>query len=244
MSIASELNRLLQAKSDLATSIANKGVTVPAATTIDGYAALVDQIQQGGGTLPYDAKIEYLQGDGASYIDTGIVDKGQYKIVAQLSCTWPTTSGQFTFIYGCCEGWSSKARVARIQQGSYFYLWYNDTEKSSAKFTQTFFYIEDIPTAFNVNGSALWSRSSATNDNTRSIYVFACSYGDRANFGNNAASSASLKYYNFKVYNGNTLLINLIPVRVGTVGCMYDKISGNLFYNQGTGNFVLGPDVT
>lgn len=53
MSIASELNRLQQAKSDLATSIAAKGVTVPAATTIDGYAALVDQIQNGGGMQPY-----------------------------------------------------------------------------------------------------------------------------------------------------------------------------------------------
>ena len=51
MSIASELNRLLQAKSDLATSIAAKGVTVPAATTINGYAALVDQIQGGGGSV-------------------------------------------------------------------------------------------------------------------------------------------------------------------------------------------------
>ena len=47
MSIASEITRLQQAKSDLATSIANKGVTVPAATTIDGYAALVDSIPSG-----------------------------------------------------------------------------------------------------------------------------------------------------------------------------------------------------
>lgn len=49
MSIASEITRLQTAKSDLATSIANKGVTVPAATTIDGYAVLVDSIQTGGG---------------------------------------------------------------------------------------------------------------------------------------------------------------------------------------------------
>lgn len=48
MSITSELNRLQQAKSDLATSIENKGVAVPAATTIDGYAALVDSIPSSG----------------------------------------------------------------------------------------------------------------------------------------------------------------------------------------------------
>lgn len=48
--IAGEITRIQGAKNDLATSITNKGVTVPAATKIDGYAALVDQIQQGGGT--------------------------------------------------------------------------------------------------------------------------------------------------------------------------------------------------
>lgn len=47
--IAADLTRILGAKSDLKTSIEGKGVTVPAATKIDGYAALVDQIQQGGG---------------------------------------------------------------------------------------------------------------------------------------------------------------------------------------------------
>ena len=46
MSIASELNRLLQAKSDLATAIANKGETVPANATMDDYAALVDSIKR------------------------------------------------------------------------------------------------------------------------------------------------------------------------------------------------------
>lgn len=49
MSIANELTRLQNAKTALATSIANKGVTVPAATKLDGYAALVDSIQTGGG---------------------------------------------------------------------------------------------------------------------------------------------------------------------------------------------------
>ena len=66
MSIVSEITRLQTAKSDLATSIANKGVTVPANATLDDYAALVDSIQTGGGgsTLPYDAEVEYLESTG------------------------------------------------------------------------------------------------------------------------------------------------------------------------------------
>ena len=49
MSVASELNRLIQAKNDLASSLAAKGVTVPSSATLDDYAALVDSIPAGGG---------------------------------------------------------------------------------------------------------------------------------------------------------------------------------------------------
>ena len=65
MSIETEITRLQGAKNDLATSIAAKGVTVPAATKIDGYAALVDQIQQGGGESPAVEKdINFWDWDG------------------------------------------------------------------------------------------------------------------------------------------------------------------------------------
>lgn len=44
MSIASEISRLSSAKSSIKTAIENKGVTVPSATTLDGYAALINNI--------------------------------------------------------------------------------------------------------------------------------------------------------------------------------------------------------
>lgn len=53
MSIASEIERLQDAKSALKTAIEGKGVSVPAATKIDGYSALVDSIEQGGGGTMY-----------------------------------------------------------------------------------------------------------------------------------------------------------------------------------------------
>lgn len=53
MSIATEITRLQTAKADLKTAIEGKGVTVPSATKIDGYADLVDSIQTGGGGTDY-----------------------------------------------------------------------------------------------------------------------------------------------------------------------------------------------
>lgn len=49
MSIASEISRLQTAKAGLKTAIEGKGVTVPSATTLDGYPTLVSAIPSGGG---------------------------------------------------------------------------------------------------------------------------------------------------------------------------------------------------
>ncbi len=38
------------------------------------------------------------------------------------------------------------------------------------------------------------------------------------------------------------IVFDAIPVRVGQVGYMYDKVSGNLLGNAGSGSFVLGND--
>lgn len=53
MSIASEIERLQNAKSALKTAIEGKGVSVPSDTKLDGYADLVDSIEQGGGEMVY-----------------------------------------------------------------------------------------------------------------------------------------------------------------------------------------------
>ena len=52
MSIATEISRLQEAKADLATAIAAKGVTVPASAKLDDYADLVSAISGGGGITP------------------------------------------------------------------------------------------------------------------------------------------------------------------------------------------------
>lgn len=68
--IAQEISRLTTAKADLKTAIEGKGVTVPSATLLDGYAALVGQIQQGGGEEAPENDVNFYDYDGfrvASY---------------------------------------------------------------------------------------------------------------------------------------------------------------------------------
>lgn len=58
MSVATEITRIQGAKADLKTSIEAKGVTVPSATLISGYASLVDQIQTSGGFPDSDGLVD------------------------------------------------------------------------------------------------------------------------------------------------------------------------------------------
>lgn len=68
------------------------------------------------------------------------------------------------------------------------------------------------------------------------ITIFGGSYG------NNLDDCASVRIMSFSIVHGNTIVRDFIPVRVGQTGYMYDKVSGTLFGNEGTGSFILGQD--
>lgn len=51
------------------------------------------------------------------------------------------------------------------------------------------------------------------------------------------------RIYGETIHTDGVLVRDFSPVRVGSVGYMYDRVSGQLFGNGGTGAFVLGPDV-
>jgi len=246
MSIASELNRLLQAKSDLAMSIAAKGVTVPAATTIDGYAALVDQIQQGGSSLPYDAEVEYLMTDGSAYIDTGIQGKCAFEIVGGIKRSLTVAAGLFGY-------------RASTTSNNQCLIWYGDGHSNSGKLrfdfgSGTTAKVQNMTSASVANDTLLKynlaSLSAGSQTITPQLNSQEPTTGNLYLLGLNTNGALSLNQdgtyvKSAKIGKGGLTVRDYIPVRVGTVGYLYDKISGQLFGNaNNTGAFTLGSDVT
>lgn len=69
------------------------------------------------------------------------------------------------------------------------------------------------------------------------------SYGILFVHGGEGVVPISCQMKQCSIKTGNNALLDLIPVRVGNVGYMYDNVSGRLFGNAGSGSFILGPDI-
>lgn len=181
-------------------------------------------------SLPYDAEVEYLQSSGTQYIDTLInplvspkaeieiefFNKGDYDIIGNI------ISGSSTFLLNRNSnfGYSRYASTSYNTLANVFPL--------NAK-VKVLFYDEVF-----VNGV----KKTTHND----VYTYSNSQSNIFIFKSSRGKNAHLKYYSCKLWDGNTLVRDFIPVRKGNVGYMYDKVSGQLFSNGGTGNFIFGPD--
>lgn len=233
MSISTEIARLQQAKSDLATSITNKGVTVPAATTIDGYAALVDQIQQGGGTLPYDAEIEYLESTGTQWIDTGIVVNSSNNIIAELKIVQSANTTDISFYFA--QYASSPIFGAYSNGSNRFSCVYRNKWAASTTSVDGNVHILSYDNGKLYKGATLLVTASSSTSITATNGL--------SLFSNRGSNSNKFKLYYFKLMNNHVTVLDMIPVRVGQVGYMYNRVSKTLFGNSGTGSFICGPDV-
>ena len=109
MAISDEIARLQQAKTDLKTAIENKGVTVPSSTKLDGYAALVDSIETGGG---YEENVWYFCCKGfAKYLLEKFYDDSPYwepsyiiDIVANRKKCWFEFNGEEYYVDSFSDG--------------------------------------------------------------------------------------------------------------------------------------------
>lgn len=88
MSIVSEITRISKAKNAILKSIANKGVTIPSGTKIDGMATLIDSIQTGGAAVQ-PSKALTVTSNGT----TTITPDAPYDAIKQVDLTVNVASG-------------------------------------------------------------------------------------------------------------------------------------------------------
>ena len=187
----------------------------------------------------YKKELAYLESTETQYIDTGFIPNTNTKTelyVGGISAdTFPTTSG----------GWFVGSRTAYMSQG--FGTYYNPGEQRlygafgnqqiSVSVPSTAFYGKDH--LFTIDKSGLYldgSKKISFNNSFNGKYPL---WLFTINLAGSRANVMRFKLFYFKVWDNNNLVRDMIPVLDwSNIPCMYDKVSGELFYNQGTGDFL------
>lgn len=188
-----------------------------------------------GKRLPYDAELEYLQSTGTQWID---IDASKVATASRYVC-----SGQYMVGSNQAMIWSHGYRGVRVYGAKIGFV----TGRYQTADTTVSFNVQctshfDASTLkgilYSGDGTELANVDLGTSSASGVLRLFAASPTATGY----VASSSRIS--TMQVYDSSgDILLDLIPVRKGTVGYMYDRVSGELFGNAGTGDFVLGPDV-
>ena len=185
----------------------------------------------------YDEEIEYIASTGTQFINLNFgfdntdevyttfgvnTDQTSDKYIVS-PIQWNNNNNRFAmgiYQYYCCGYGNSGTGSTRLTPNTT-----NDGKLHDWQYVNKVFTITDLNLTKNCT-SITWGGTTA---NLRLFY------------GYNANTKGKIKSYKH-IKNGVTVC-DLIAVRKDGVGYLFDKVSGKLFGNSGTGDFILGPDI-
>ena len=186
-------------------------------------------------------KAEYIESTGTQYVDTGVIanqDTG-FEIKFKTNNIISTSS------WGTLFGARQSSTVKELQLTTYA-----NYSTGTLRYGAGKGYAADIGSLDSIQTVSLknkvytgnsGSTQQLTGDFTTPVplTIFALNQnGDVVQYG-------SLRLYSFKLYNGNNLVRNYIPVYKksdNTIG-LYETIEGKFYTNQGTGTFEKGKNI-
>ena len=191
--------------------------------------------------LPYDAEVEYLESTGTQYINTGFVPT--YTSTIRTKMQW--IDGPHVFGIDTNPGYSIYVNGIVSSYGyPEFKAGGSTTGKARLAYKNSFFEysLENSLLRCFITGmkSYTFSISCQARNQTLPICLFA-TY-------NTIQNDTRVRFMYFNASSAAASL-DMLPVRFTnengvSEGAMYDRVSGQLFRNQGTGAFLIGPDKT
>lgn len=193
--------------------------------------------------LPYDAEVEYLESTGTQWIDTGIYPGNTTQTDISFMLRGNTASTSYDCV-AACEGNSVfywvNARNGNTLQDRYLLNTRNSNAVTVARTLNVRHYV-----SFNAVGNRVivdgvsYALGSVTNTCSMTLTL----WGEHLSSHVSYRSIARIYSVVITDRSTGTVLRNMTPVRVGNVSYMYDRVSGALFGNAGTGAFKFGPDI-
>lgn len=195
-----------------------------------------------GKRLPYDAEVEYISFHGNEYIDSCINYETTSRIVFNFRPEYnPSVSSWSQDFFGCCysdEGNGARCRRYENSNAKCDIRIYNYWGQPSINY-RNFNTLDLSSGKYVVNGNQVTSRYGFGGKQSLNIWIGCC------NLNGSPYRMAPMDFKSMTVYdNYGNEAGRFIPVRVGSVGYIYDEISENLLGNgSGYGSITPGNDI-
>lgn len=190
---------------------------------------------------PYKARLEYLESTGKQYINTGYYPNQGTGVKTKLKLLSLNNREAMFFVGSTDSGYSAFES----------FYWNNRLHFREDRQTLDLEQL-NLGDILEIN----WNKNTITyyvNDNIRpqvtinfdnfsSINSLHIMHTNRIT---SLPEMGIIRLYYFQIYDNDVLVRDMIPVLdKNGVPCMYDKVTKQYFYNQGTGNFIAGPVIS
>lgn len=204
-------------------------------------------VSGGGGDDPFAGLTAYIESSGTQYINTGytIAANTRFEVVANV----PDNSSSYPALFGERTGTSNEVVIfVEFGGGGIGMIWAN----GDGSFTPNFWdrgyigkkceYVLGAAGEVGIRDADNYGFKGTRNTGTGGslpVYLFVLNENNSPN----SVTYCVAKLYRFRVYEGDTLVMELLPFVDGNnVACLKDTVSENLFYNAGSGSFTYGTD--
>lgn len=181
-------------------------------------------------------RLEYIQSSGTQYINTGVYPTENHKVVARLftnetgNKNWFGANGSRETSDSYCFNSMSTTSIEYVF--GYMSAW---KTQATSGVVGNIFNVEFGKSAIKINGDTIATPSySSFGTPTKTLTIFVR---------NGGSAYISGRVYYFKMYDGETLVIDYIPAqrKSDNVIGLYDDVTQTFYTNAGTGTFTAGP---
>ena len=182
-----------------------------------------------GAPLPYLRRVEWLQNLGLQKIDTGIksneIDSFEVDVVVPDLYPWGRVLGSLDSIRTLfTPGVSLSSGQISLNSSLYSDFAFDFKNRHKYRFLKRDGLLSEWS-----DGEFIDSISADNKTDYNSLYLFS------------AATTTNPRIFGFRCYYDDVILRDFIPVLdLSGRPAIYDEVSGQLFYSQGTGEFTWG----
>ena len=197
---------------------------------------------QSGLPLGY-TKIEYIEGDGNQYIDTGYF----FNNIATETLTLDfmrTASSTGSMLYGTRTAYKNNGYAMQFTTAGATYIQWGDKDtglgSTAAGALNTRYTAIRMGAYYSFNGADYTITDAVTPTQNYPLYLFC------VNNGGTAGTASAMRIYSVVITDSNNAVkFNAIPCKNSSnVIGLYDTVSGTFMENKGTGNFTAGNPVS